>query len=161
MLERCRIHRFGPNVTTDDIIAGKYKHKTMDVDELAKHAMENIRPGFADEVERGDAIVAGANFGCGSSREQAPQILKHIGIHAVIAPSFARIFFRNSINIGLILIEGSFDPDATEVEIDLDAGFYGVPGRVETHPIPSLPPAVREISNAGGLIPFVRLHGRL
>lgn len=161
MIRRCRVHRFGANLNTDDIIAGKYKHKTMDIDELAAHAMENVRPGFAQDVSSGDAIVAGANFGCGSSREQAPQILAHIGIHAVIAPSFSRIFFRNSINIGLTLIEGSVDRIGDEVDIDLQARFYQVPDDPDRRPIPPLPAAIEQIAAAGGLLAYVRQHGSL
>ena len=92
MLYKGCAFRFGDNINTDDIIAGRYKHSTMDLDMLAKHAMENILPGFHSLVQPGDFIVAGENFGCGSSREQAPQIIKHIRVSAVVAKSFARLF---------------------------------------------------------------------
>lgn len=157
-----KVFRFGENVNTDDIIAGKYKHRTIDLDELALHVMENIRPGFHDEVERGDLIVAGANFGCGSSREQAPHILAHIGIAAVLAPSFARIFFRNSINIGLLLLtcdtEGIEEGDRLrllpdEHAIELEDGTR--------RPVDPIAPEVRVIVEAGGLLPYVRQRGAL
>ena len=94
-LLRGRAWKFGDSVSTDDIIAGRYKFKTLNMKELAKHAMENIRPGFADQVKPGDIMVAGWNFGCGSSREQAPRALKELGISCIIAKSFARIFYRS------------------------------------------------------------------
>ncbi|MEM2500614.1 MAG: 3-isopropylmalate dehydratase, partial [Candidatus Bathyarchaeia archaeon] len=100
-----RAWKFGDNINTDLIIAGKYKLSITNIDDLSRHAMEALVPGFAEKVKRGDIIVAGKNFGCGSSREQAPLVLKHLGIGAVIAESFARIFYRNSMNIGLPALE--------------------------------------------------------
>jgi 3-isopropylmalate/(R)-2-methylmalate dehydratase small subunit len=158
-----RAHRFGDNVTTDDVIAGKYKHRTIDPDELAEHLMENIRPGFAATVSPGDFIVAGSNFGCGSSREQAPQLIKHVGVVAVVAESFARIFFRNAINIGLLLLtcetggieEGdrlSYLPEEEQL-CNLD--------RDELLPIAPLPPDIAHIVAAGGLLALVRERGSL
>ena len=95
------VHRFGNNVNTDDIIAGKYKHATLDIRELATHVMEASDPSFIERFKSGDIIVAGDNFGCGSSREQAPRALKELGCTAILAKSFARLFFRNAMNIGL------------------------------------------------------------
>ena len=100
---------FGNNINTDYIIAGKYKFKSTDMNDLATHLMEDIRPGFIEEIEKGDFIVAGHNFGMGSSREQAPLVIKAAGISAVIAKSFARIFYRNCINVGLPVIECDTD----------------------------------------------------
>jgi len=96
-------HKFGDDINTDYIIAGKYT-KTLDYDSLAAHLFEDIDPEFIAKVRPGDFIVAGSNFGCGSSREQAPIAIKHAGIAAVLAKSFARIFFRNAVNIGLPVI---------------------------------------------------------
>ena len=165
MIATGTVHRFGENLTTDDIIAGKYKHETTDLDRLAPHLMENIRPGFADAVSPGDFIVAGRNFGYGSSREQAPRLLAHAGVTAVVAPSFARIFFRNSINIGLMLLicptdgieEGdvlAYDDEENTLTVTGGAG-----GRV-LHPEP-VPADMRAIVQAGGLLPFVKARGTL
>jgi 3-isopropylmalate/(R)-2-methylmalate dehydratase small subunit len=157
------VHRFGENVTTDDVIAGKYKHETTDLDRLAAHLMENIRPRFLSVVKAGDFIVAGSNFGCGSSREQAPALIKHVGIAAVVAPSFARIFYRNAINIGLLLLscptEGIEEGDMLTYE---PAGHrIRVPERgIERTPAP-MPEDVREIVQAGGLLEYVRTTGAL
>ena len=98
------IFRFGDDINTDYIISSKNKSKILDRKELAQHLMEDIRPGFAAEISPGDVIVAGENFGCGSSRETAPIVMKEAGIAAVVAKSFARIFYRNCINIGLPLV---------------------------------------------------------
>ncbi|MCX8169979.1 MAG: 3-isopropylmalate dehydratase, partial [Candidatus Methanomethyliaceae archaeon] len=105
MIIKGRVWKFGDDVSTDHIIPGKYKFKTIDLDELSKHLMEGVDPNFYSKISKGDIIVAGKNFGCGSSREQAPLIIKHAGIAAVVAKSFARIFYRNSFNIGLPVIE--------------------------------------------------------
>jgi len=102
---RGRVWKYGDNVNTDVIIPGKYKFRITDVKELAKHAMEGIDPNFYKKIKQGDIIVAGKNFGCGSSREHAPVVLKQAGVGAVVARSFARIFLRNSINIGLPIVE--------------------------------------------------------
>ena len=158
-----RAHRFGDNVTTDDIIAGKYKHRTIEVGELAEHVMENVRPGFARALRPGDFIVAGANFGCGSSREQAPQILKHTRISAVVARSYARIFFRNAINIGLLVLTC----DTSEIR-EGDALVYvpasalvRVPERSLELPVAPVPADILAIVEAGGLLPYVRARGGL
>src|SRR3989339_1209581 len=112
------------DINTDYIISGRYKFKIQDPYELAKHVMEDIDPEFYSRVKKGDFLVAGRNFGCGSSREQAPQAIKYAGISAVIAKSFARIFYRNCYNLGLPAIEAYTDgiDDADELELDLDAG---------------------------------------
>ena len=120
---RGRAHRFEPNddINTDYIISGRYKFKIDDMNELAKHVMEDIAPDFASKVEPGDIIVAGRNFGCGSSREQAPRALKAAGVSAVLAKSYARIFYRNSFNIGLPVVECDTDwiADGDVILIDL------------------------------------------
>ena len=118
-------HKFGDNVNTDYIISGKYKFATIDMNELVVHLMEDLRPNFYYEIKKGDFIVAGENFGCGSSREQAPLVIKQAGIGAVLAKSFARIFFRNAINIGLPAIEVSTDSieEGDSLKVDLEKGI--------------------------------------
>jgi len=156
-------HRFGDNVSTDDIIAGKYKHETMDVDRLADHIMENIRPNFRPAVVPGDFLVGGLNFGCGSSREQAPQIIKHIGIRAIVAKSFARIFYRNAINIGLLVITCDTDliKDGDFLEYEPEQRSLRLADSGITLVTPALPEVMLAIVEAGGLIPYVRKRGGL
>ncbi len=119
-----KAHRFGDDVNTDYIISGRHKFKTLDMDELAKHVMEDLDPHFHKRLKKGDFIVAGKNFGCGSSREQAPLALKHAGVSAVLARSFARIFFRNAVNSGMpaLVCDTSGIEDGDELEVDLGAG---------------------------------------
>jgi 3-isopropylmalate dehydratase small subunit len=157
-----RIWKFGDNVSTDDIIPGKYKFKTIDLNELSKHVMEGIDPTFSSKVKPGDIIVAGKNFGCGSSREQAPLVIKHAGISAVIAKSFARIFFRNAINIGLPVIEEKELYDNVEtgdiIEISLSDGKIYAKGRVfNFKPIPNF---LMRILEDGGLVEHYKKKGK-
>ena len=156
-----RAHKFGDNVNTDYIIAGKYKFKSLDMNDMAKHLMEDLRPGFFDEIEDGDFIVAGENFGMGSSREQAPLVIKAAGINAVIAKSFARIFYRNCINVGLPVIECDTDDidEEDELRIDLERGFvHNVTKDTRLKAIP-LPPVMVKILNDGGLAEHFKKHG--
>lgn len=154
-----RAWRYGDNVDTDVIIPARYL-TTSDHTELARHAMEDLDPRFATEVKPGDVVVAGANFGCGSSREHAALALKGAGVEAVVASSFARIFFRNAINMGLAVAASeeavtSVDPGDT-VEVDIArARVTNVTKDVifEAEPLPDF---VLEIVKAGGLIPWVR-----
>jgi len=133
------------------------------LDMLAKHAMENILPGFHSLVQPGDFIVAGENFGCGSSREQAPQIIKHIRVSAVVAKSFARLFFRNAINIGLLLIICNTDPiiegDVLEYRHELQQ--LAVPERELFISTPAMPRELWELIEAGGLLEYVKRKGGL
>lgn len=156
-------HRFQPDddINTDYIISGRYKFKIDEMSELARHVMEDIDSGFASRVRQGDFIVAGRNFGCGSSREQAPRALKAAGVSAVLAKSFARIFYRSSFNVGLPLLECDTDWIAAgdEIEIDLAKGEVvcqskGV--RVHTSPIPGM---MRVLLDDGGLVPHLKKHG--
>lgn len=150
---------FGDNVSTDDIIAGRYLFKR-DLTELGRHAMENIRPDFAGSVRRGDVVIAGRNFGCGSSREQAPIALKGAGISAVVAESFARIFYRNAINQGLpaVICKGVRDGfrQGDEVELDLRAGVVRNLSTGRTFRAEPLPDFILEIINAGGLLQYLK-----
>ncbi len=164
MIIRGKVWKFGDDINTDLIIAGKYKLSITDMDELSKHAMEALIPGFAEKVNKGDIIVAGKNFGCGSSREQAPLVLKHIGIGAVVAKSFARIFYRNAINIGLPAIECK-DVDkimnGDMLEVNLLEGNIKNLTRNEMYEIRPIPSALLEILVSGGLVNYVRKHGKL
>ncbi len=146
-----RVWKFGDDVDTDVIIPGKYL-RTKDMQVFAAHAMEGIDPEFAKKVKPGDIIVAGSNFGCGSSREQAPLALKHAGVACVIAKSFARIFFRNSINVGLPLMEVDVEcQEGDEIEVDLLKGEVTVPGK-GTFKGNKLPDFLLEMLTDGGLV---------
>ncbi len=154
-----RVWKFGDHVDTDVIIPGRYLNLTDPV-ELAKHVFEPVKPGFYRLVKPGDVIVAGENFGCGSSREHAVIALKHAGISAVIAKSFARIFFRNAINLGLPAL---ICPDAYEVvnegdriSIDLGKGVIRVVNKGLTLRFKPYPPFILELLNAGGLVPYLK-----
>lgn len=151
------VHKFGSDINTDDIIAAKYLVST-DAKELGSHCMETINPGFAKAVKAGDIIVAEKNFGCGSSREHAPLAIKGCGIAAVIAESFAGIFFRNAINIGLPFLElASVEKinQADELEIDLSGGVIRNLTRNESYQVQPFPGFLEEIIKSGGLIDYV------
>lgn len=142
--------KFGDNIDTDVIIPGKYL-RTTDMSVFAAHAMEGVDPLFSQKVKTGDIIVAGGNFGCGSSREQAPLALKHAGVACVVAESFARIFFRNAINVGLPIIEAKIDCEEGEIiEIDLENGIVRS-GKKKVFAA-KLPFFLREILADGGLV---------
>lgn len=144
------VWKFGDNVDTDVIIPGKYL-RTTDMSVFASHVMEGIDPEFSKKVRNGDIIVAGKNFGCGSSREQAPLALKYAGIACVVAESFARIFFRNAINVGLPIIEARIDcKEGDIIEIDLMNGI--VRNNQKTYPATKLPDFLLEILSDGGLV---------
>ncbi|MEM2321006.1 MAG: 3-isopropylmalate dehydratase small subunit [Candidatus Bathyarchaeia archaeon] len=164
MVIKGRVWKFGDNINTDLIIAGKYKLSITDISELSKHAMEALIPGFAEKVSRGDIIVAGKNFGCGSSREQAPLVLKHIGIGAVIAESFARIFYRNAINIGLPVLECKEVHKISSgdiLEVDLAGGSIKNITKGEVYKVKPIPSSLLEILAEGGLVSYVKKHGKL
>ncbi len=153
-----RVWKFGDDVSTDHIIAGRYLTST-DPKLLGEHAMENVDPQFVKRVKPGDVIVAATNFGCGSSREQAPIALKAAGISCVVANTFARIFYRNAINIGFPVVEcpGLQDKvkEGDTITVDLAAGHV-VTASGEKVPFHPLPPNILEILNAGGLVPKLR-----
>jgi len=159
-----KVWKFGDDINTDLIIAGKYKLSITDLDELSRHAMEAVMPDFAERVKRGDLVVAGKNFGCGSSREQAPLVLKRLGVGAVIARSFARIFYRNAINIGLPAVECEDVDDIQEgelLEVDLVKGYIRNQGRDKVYDLKPLPPELWMILSEGGLVNYVKKHGGL
>ncbi len=156
-----KVHKFGDDVNTDYIISGRYKFKTLDMRELAKHVMEDLDPEFYSHVNKGDFIVAGKNFGCGSSREQAPLAIINADISAVIAKSFARIFYRNCINTGLPLVEcdtDQIDP-GDELEVNLKDGILYNKTRGLEIPITPLPPVMLKILSEGGLVEHFKKHG--
>jgi 3-isopropylmalate/(R)-2-methylmalate dehydratase small subunit len=155
-----RAHIFGDDINTDYIIAGKYT-KTLDYESLASHLFEDVDPEFTKKVSPGDFIVAGENFGCGSSREQAPIAIKYAGIGAVLARSFARIFFRNAINLGLpAFVCDTRDIEAgDELEIDLSTQRVTNLRSKAVVPIKPLAPVMVGIINEGGLVPYLKKHG--
>jgi len=158
MIIKGRVHKFGDNINTDDIIPAKYL-VTTDEKELGKHCMENIVPGFNQKVTPGDIIIAGKNFGCGSSREHAPLAIKGCGIAAVVAESFAGIFFRNAINIGLpfLEMENTIDFDEGDLlEIDLSSGIIKDLRKVKTYKTQPFPEFLQDIVRYGGLMNWIK-----
>lgn len=151
--------KYGDNIDTDVIIPARYLSTSVP-EELAKHCMEDIDTTFAGRVKKGDIMVGGANFGCGSSREHAPIAIKASGISCVIAKDFARIFFRNAINIGLPILEcpeASSDIDeGNEVEIDFDTGVITNVTKGKSYKAAAFPPFMQEIISAGGLISKIK-----
>jgi len=149
---------YGDDVNTDVLFAGKYTYTVTERSEMAKYALEDLDPSFRERVRPGDVIVAGKNFGCGSSREQAVICLKEIGVAAIIADSFARIYFRNAINEGLpvLVMPGAKEKisPGNEVRVDLAAGTVTAPSG--TFAFPMLPPEVQAILDAGGLVQYTR-----
>lgn len=162
MIIKGKVYKFGDDVNTDDIIAAKYLVST-DAKELGRHCMETISPDFSSKVSQGDIIVAGKNFGCGSSREHAPLAIKGCGISAVLAKSFAAIFFRNAINIGLPFLE-SDQVDAINdgdlLEIDLSSGIIKNLTQNKSYTTQAFPPFLQEIVKNGGLMNWVRRSTR-
>ncbi len=156
-----RVHKFGDDINTDYIISGQIKFKVQDPYELAKHVMGDIKPNFYGEIEKGDFIVAGRNFGCGSSREQAPMAIKYANISAVIAKSFARIFYRNCYNLGLPAIEADTDgiDEGDELELDLNAGVIKNRTKNKEIKITPLPPTMQILLKDGGLVEHFKKHG--
>ena len=154
-----RVHKYGANVDTDAIVPARYLNISEPA-ELAQHCMEDIDSAFVDKVENGDIIVADANFGCGSSREHAPVAIKAAGISCVVARSFARIFFRNGINIGLPLLECDEAVENIEdgdvLEIDLVAGQIKNVTRGKTFVAESYPDFMMGIVNVGGLVEYTK-----
>jgi 3-isopropylmalate/(R)-2-methylmalate dehydratase small subunit len=152
-----RVWKYGDDVNTDVIFPGKYTYNIFDPQEMAQHALEDLDPTFAESVQPGDIIVAGRNWGCGSSREQAVTCLKQAGVAAIVARSFGRIHFRNCINQALPIVvcdavEGVDKGD--EITIDFEAGTVSTPGG--EYNFPPLPPEIMEIIEVGGLIPYVQ-----
>jgi 3-isopropylmalate dehydratase small subunit len=156
-----KVHKFGDDVNTDEIIPARYLN-TSDPMELAKHAMEDADPEFVNKMQPGDFIVAGKNFGCGSSREHAPIALKAAGVSGVIAGSFARIFYRNAFNMGLAIFES---PEAAaalqngqEISVNMDTGVITDLATGKIYSSQPIPPFMQQLLAAGGLMAFVKKH---
>jgi 3-isopropylmalate/(R)-2-methylmalate dehydratase small subunit len=150
-----KVHKFGDDVNTDEIFPARYLHTT-DVTELARHAMEDADPEFVGKVRPGDFIAAGKNFGCGSSREHAPIALKAAGVAAVIADSFARIFYRNAFNMGLPILEcpeaAAALQDGAEISVNLDTGEIIDLGTAKHYASQPIAPFMQELLADGGLM---------
>ncbi|HQJ15823.1 MAG TPA: 3-isopropylmalate dehydratase small subunit [Candidatus Omnitrophota bacterium] len=162
MIIKGKAHKLGDDINTDDIIAAKYLVST-DPKELGSHCMESIKPDFVKSVHEGDIIVAGKNFRCGSSREHAPVAIKGCGIRAVLAPSFAAIFFRNAINIGLPFLESAeVDKisEGDELEIDLGSGTVRNITKKQTYKTQAFPPFLQELVAQGGLMKYIQKKSR-
>jgi 3-isopropylmalate/(R)-2-methylmalate dehydratase small subunit len=159
MILKGRVWRFGNDIDTDAIIPARYLN-TSDPAELAKHLMEDADREFPDKVKAGDVIVAEKNFGCGSSREHAPIAIKAAGVQAVVAKSFARIFYRNAFNIGLPIFESAGASEKIKegdvIEIDADKGIIKNITRNEQYNAKPIPSFMQELINAGGLIEWTR-----
>lgn len=159
MILKGQVHKYGSNVDTDVIIPARYLNVS-EPTELAKHCMEDIDPNFVKEMKKGDIIIADANFGCGSSREHAPLAIKTAGVSCVIAKSFARIFFRNAINIGLPLLESAEAVDNTRdgdtLEVDLSSGKIVNLTNSQTFFAKPYPEFMSELINSGGLVEYTK-----
>jgi 3-isopropylmalate/(R)-2-methylmalate dehydratase small subunit len=158
---RGKAHTFGDDISTDHIAPGRLFHLRSDLAELAKHVLEDADPDFAKKVRKGDFVVGGRNFGLGSSREHAPVIIKLAGVSAVLAKSFARIFFRNAVNIGLPVIpcDTSDISSGDELDVDLAAGTVKNLTKNTAISFEPLPPVMRKILADGGIVEHVKKHG--
>ena len=159
MILKGRVWKFGNNINTDEIIPARYLN-TSDPKELAKHLMEDADKEFASRIKSGDIIIAGVNFGCGSSREHAPIAIKAAGIQAVIAKSFARIFYRNAFNMGLPIFESDEAAEkieeGNEIEINADKGIIKSITKDEQYTAKPIPSFMQELISAGGLIEWTK-----
>ncbi len=156
-----RAFKFGNDISTDHIIPGRFAHLRSKLPELAKHVMEDADPAFAGRVKLGDFIVAGSNFGLGSSREHAPLVIKMAGVSAILAKSVARIFFRNAINLGLPVLICDTDKieDGDQLEVDLTNGTIRDITNGQLLTSGKIPKTMLDILNEGGLLPYIEKHG--
>ncbi len=161
MVLQGKVWKFGDDISTDHIAPGRYLHLRSNLPELAKHVLEDAKPDFAREMDKGDFVVAGKNFGLGSSREHAPTIMKIAGINAVLAKSFARIFYRNAINVGLLAVICDTDKieQGDELEVNVEKGEIRNKSKDIKFSFPPLPPIMRNILNDGGLVAYVNKYG--
>lgn len=157
-MSKGKVWKYGDDINTDIIFPGKYTYTISSPEEMAEHALEDLEPEFVKNVREGDFIVAGKNFGCGSSREQAAICLKYAGIRAVIAESFARIFFRNAINLGLLVVQCKEAVEMLEKDdlIDMDFENGIIKSQKGNFKFPPLPDAVLGIIDSGGLIEYTQ-----
>ena len=153
--------KFGENISTDHIAPGRLYHLRSNLPEFAKHVLEDADETFASRMKKGDFVVAGSNFGLGSSREHAPLIMKIAGVGAVLAKSFARIFYRNAINIGLLAIECDTDAidDGDELELDIEKGIITDLTNGSIIQIEPLPPVMIKLLKDGGLVEHIKKNG--
>jgi 3-isopropylmalate/(R)-2-methylmalate dehydratase small subunit len=158
-----RLLKLQNNVNTDYIISGRYKFRIRDPKELAEHVFEDIEKDFAKKVKKGDFLVSGENFGCGSSREQAPLALKATGLRAVVAKSFARIFYRNALNLGLCLLEcnTNYIDDGDELELDLDRNMLKNKTKGLNIAFKPLAALAKRVLAEGGMVEYFKKRGRL
>jgi 3-isopropylmalate/(R)-2-methylmalate dehydratase small subunit len=158
-----KAHRFGDDISTDHITPGRLAHLRSDLPELAKHVLEDADPTFAGRVQAGDFVVAGGNFGLGSSREHAPMVIKMSGVSAILAKSVARIFFRNAINLGLPVLVCDTDQinDGDQLQVDLEAGTVKDLTNGTELTFGKIPEVMLRILDAGGMIPYIKEHGDL
>ena len=152
--------KFGDNISTDHIVPGRLLHLRSNLPELAKHTLEDADPTFAQRVKKGDFVVAGRNFGLGSSREHAPIVIKMSGVSAILAKSVARIFFRNAINLGLpvLIVDTESINDGDELEIDLKLGKINNLTSGTELSFSGMPEIMLNILNEGGLIPYIKKY---
>jgi 3-isopropylmalate/(R)-2-methylmalate dehydratase small subunit len=163
MIIKGKAWRFGDDISTDHIIPGRFYHLRSNLEELTKHVFDDITSGFSRMITKGDVIVAGKNFGLGSSREHAPLIIKMAGIDAIVAESFARIFYRNAINVGLAAIICPVDDirEGEQLEIRLDEGVLIDKATGKEKHFSPLPAIMRDILNEGGLDNYIKKYGVL
>ncbi len=156
-----RVFKFGDSISTDHIVPGRLAHLRSNLPELAKHVLEDADPTFATRVQAGDFIVAGNNFGLGSSREHAPLVIKMAGVSAILAKSVARIFFRNAINLGLPVLVCDTDKinDGDELEVDLEQGTIKDITNGSELTFNKIPEVMLRILDEGGLMPYIKKHG--
>ena len=163
MILKGKAWKFGDNISTDHIAPGRYFHLRSNLPELAKHVLEDAREDFAKNLKKGDFVVAGKNFGLGSSREHAPTIIKLAGVSAVIAKSFARIFFRNAINVGLPVVICDTDKidEGDILSLDLEKGILIDETKNIEFKFSPLPPVMMRILKDGGLVEHIKKHGKI
>ncbi|MDI6808624.1 MAG: 3-isopropylmalate dehydratase small subunit [Candidatus Eisenbacteria bacterium] len=161
MVLKGKVHKFGDNISTDHIAPGRLFHLRTNLPELAKHVLEDADPEFAGKVRPGDIVAGGRNFGLGSSREHAPRIIKLAGVSCVLAKSFARIFYRNAINVGLPALEVNTDEFSAgdELEIDLNKGVITDVTKGKKLAAMPMPPVMLKIIEDGGIVEHIKKHG--
>ena len=161
MRVRGRAWKLGDHITTDHIIPGRLKYKVRTLEEMRRYVFNDLIPGFSERVRPGDVIVAGRNFGYGSSREHAARLLKLVGVGAVVAESFARIFYRNAINVGLPVVEAVIEAeDGDEMEVDLSGGVVRNLSRGAESRFRPFPPMIMSLLEEDGIEAYFRRHGR-
>jgi 3-isopropylmalate/(R)-2-methylmalate dehydratase small subunit len=161
MILKGKAHKFGDGISTDHIIPGRYAHLRSDLPELARHVFEDADPSFVKKVKPGDFVAGGSNFGLGSSREHAPLVIKMAGVSAILAKSAARIFFRNSINLGLPVLICNTDKIDDGDELEIDLAEWTVRDRTNGSVLTfgRIPHVMLKILSEGGLIPYIQKHG--